>query len=193
MSAERSEPLRVGEGPVLRFSLDERRWLRLLEEADAESLYAVVDANRSYLARWMPWAAGQTRKNTLEFIRRSRRELADNRGLQMAIVEDGDLVGVIGYHQIDWENRSTSVGYWIAEASQGQGVISRAVHALTEYAFDSCRLNRVEIRAAVDNARSRAIPRRLGFKQEGVLREAERVGDRFVDHAVYAMVASDRH
>jgi ribosomal-protein-serine acetyltransferase len=178
---------------VLSFSVDERHWLRLLEEADAEPLYEVVDANRSYLARWMPWASGQTRENTLEFIRRSRRELADNQGLQMGIVEDGDLVGVVGYHDIDWENRCTSIGYWIAEASQGQGVITRAVRALTEHAFDSWRLNRVEIRAAVDNERSRAIARRLGFKQEGVLREAERVGNRFVDHVVYALVASDRH
>ena len=176
---------------MLRFSLDERHWLRLLEEADAEPLYAVVDANRSYLARWMPWASGQTLENTLEFIRRSRRELGENQGLQLAIVEEDRLVGVIGYHQVDWRNRSTSIGYWIAEASQGQGVITRAVSALTEHAFGLWRLNRVEIRAAVDNERSRAIPRRLGFKQEGVLREAERVGDRFVDHVVYALVGSD--
>ena len=35
-------------------------WLRLLEEADAPELHAVVEANRDHLARWMPWAAGQT-------------------------------------------------------------------------------------------------------------------------------------
>jgi ribosomal-protein-serine acetyltransferase len=53
------------------------------------------------------------------------------------------------------------------------------------------KLNRVEIRAAVANERSRAIPRRLGFTEEGVLRQAERVGDRFVDHVLYAMLAED--
>jgi hypothetical protein len=54
---------------VLSFQLNDRRCLRLLEEADADELYAVVGANRGYLAEWMPWAAGQTLADTLEFIR----------------------------------------------------------------------------------------------------------------------------
>ena len=52
-------------------------------------------------------------------------------------------------------------------------------------------LNRIEIRAAVGNARSRAIPERLGFKQEGTLREAERVGDAYLDAVVYSMLGSE--
>jgi RimJ/RimL family protein N-acetyltransferase len=50
---------------------------------------------------------------------------------------------------------------------------------------------RVEIRAAPENARSRAIPERLGFTQEGTLRQVERVGDRYLDNVVYAMLAED--
>lgn len=176
---------------MLNFELDDRRRLRLLEEADAEELYAVVDANRRFLARWMPWPANQTSEDTLEFIRRSRKQLADNQGFQVAIVEDGRIVGTLGYHGIDWGNRCTSIGYWIAETSQGQGVMTRAVRALVDHAFAGWGLNRVEIRAALENARSRAIPERLGFKKEGVLREAERLGERFVDHALYAVLASE--
>ena len=52
-------------------------------------------------------------------------------------------------------------------------------------------LNRVEIRAAPENRRSRAIPERLGFTEEGTLRQAERVGERYLDSAVYAMLAED--
>jgi ribosomal-protein-serine acetyltransferase len=65
------------------------------------------------------------------------------------------------------------------------------VRALVDHAFAGWGLNRVEIRAALENARSRAIPERLGFKKEGVLREAERLGERFVDHALYAVLASE--
>jgi hypothetical protein len=54
---------------MLTLTLDGQRCLRLLEEADAEELYAVVQANRVYLARWMPWAEKQTLDGTLEFIR----------------------------------------------------------------------------------------------------------------------------
>jgi len=176
---------------VLRFSIDERCFLRLLEEADANELYAVVDDNRGYLARWMPWAANTNLEATLEFIRESRTKLADNQGFQVAIVDDGRIVGTMGFHRVDWENRSTSIGYWIAESCQGRGIVTRAVRALTDHAFCTWRLNRVEIRAGIGNERSRAVATRLGFKEEGVLREAERVGDRYVDHVVYAVLAAE--
>jgi ribosomal-protein-serine acetyltransferase len=176
---------------VLSFAIDDRRCLRLIEETDAEELYSVVTANREFLARWMPWAAGQTLEGTLEFIRTSRKQLGENQGFQTAIVDDGQIVGVLGFHRLDWENRATSIGYWIAESSQGRGTVTQAVRALADHAFRTWNLNRIEIRAGVDNQRSRAIPDRLGFKQEGALRQAERVGDRFVDHVVYAMLAED--
>jgi ribosomal-protein-serine acetyltransferase len=173
------------------YSLDERTHLRLLEESDAEELYAVVAANRDYLANWMPWAAKQTLDDTLEFIRSSRKNFAENNGFQVAIVENERIVGGVGFDRPDWANLSMSIGYWIAEAAQGRGIVTRAVGALVDHGFRAWKLNRIEIRAAVDNQRSRAIPRRLGFEEEGVLRQAERVGDRFVDHVVYAMLAAD--
>ena len=176
---------------VLSFRIDERRCLRLLEEADADELYAVVDSNREFLARWMPWAAGQTLESTLEFIRTSRKQLADNQGFQLAILDSGRIVGVLGFHRIDWENRSTSIGYWIAESSQRQGTVTQAVRALTNHAFRSWKLNRVEIQVGVGNARSGAIPARLGFEREGILRQVERIGDRYVDHVAYAVLAAD--
>ena len=176
---------------MLTCALDERRWLRLLEEADAEELYAVVDANREHLRQWMPWAPSQTLDGILEFIRTSRRQLADNNGLQLAIIEDGRIVGVVGNHRIDWDNRWTSIGYWLAESAQGKGTMTLAARALVDHAFSGWKLNRVEIHAAVENARSRAIPERLGFAEEGMRRQAERVGDRWLDHVVYAMLAAE--
>lgn len=179
---------------MLRLSLDHSRYLRLLEELDAEELYRTVQSNRAHLARWMPWAEKQTPEATLRFIRESREQLAGNHGLQLAMIEDGAIVGALGYHRVDWENLSTSVGYWIAERSQGKGTVTLATAALVDHAFGAWKLNRVEIRAGVDNHRSRAIPERLGFTSEGVLRQAERVGARFVDQAVYSVLADEwRH
>lgn len=176
---------------VFTLSLDERTYLRLFEEGDADELYTVIDANREYLAEWMPWPLKQTLQDTLEFIRTSRRQVGENQGLQAAIVQDGAIVGGIGFHRVDWENRATSIGYWIAEPARGRGTVTRAVSALADHAFRVWKLNRIEIRADVGNERSRAIPRRLGFTEEGVLRQVELVGDRFVDHVVYAMLAED--
>ena len=165
--------------------------LRVLEESDTEGLYAVVDANRDYLARWLPWAAGQTLEGTRTFIRSTRRQLANDDGFQTAIVEDGRIIGMVGFHAVSWQQGSTSIGYWLAESAQGRGIMTRAVRALTDHALTVWQLNRVEIRAAVDNTRSRSIPERLGFRQEGVLTKAELVGDRYVDHAVYAILADE--
>ncbi len=175
----------------LSFSLGDGESLRLLEEQDAVELYEVVVANRSFLSEWLPWPPMQTLERSREFVVGSRRQLAANQGFQAAIVDGGRIVGVIGFHRLDWENRSTSLGYWLAENAQGRGLVTRAVSALLDYAFGAWQLNRVEIRAGVGNVRSRAVAERLGFREEGVLSEAELVGDRYIDHVVYAMLARD--
>jgi ribosomal-protein-serine acetyltransferase len=173
------------------FALDEQRRLRDLQESDADEVYAVIDANRAYLSEWMPWAEGQTLDGTRAFIRKSAQQHADNQGFQVAMIDADTIVGAIGYHRVDWGNLATSMGYWIAESAQGRGTVTLAVSALVDHAFAVWELNRVEIQAGVENTRSRAIPERLGFTLEGVRRQVERVGDRFVDHAVYAMLASE--
>jgi ribosomal-protein-serine acetyltransferase len=178
------------DGPA-RVSLTGGRTLRVLEESDADELYALIDANRSYLARWLPWAAGQTREGSLEFIRAARRQLADGDGFQAAIVDRGRMIGVIGFHGIDWHHRSTSLGYWLAADAQGQGTMAEAVRATVTHAFSTWGLNRIEIRASVENRRSRALIERLGFHYEGIARQAFRLADGFHDDAVYSMLAAD--
>jgi ribosomal-protein-serine acetyltransferase len=177
---------------VPRFELSKGVLLRPLAEADVDELYALVGANRAYLAPWMPWAEGQTIEGTAEFIRKSIKQEADGDGFQVAMIVDGAIAGVLGHHGIDRENRSSTIGYWLAEDQQGKGLMTAAVRRLVSHAFDELRLNRVAIAAATNNPRSRAIAERLGFRQEGVLREAERFGDDdYRDLVLYSMVASD--
>src|SRR5579863_1664005 len=172
--------------------LGESRGLRGLEDDDAEELFALIDSNRTHLAHWMPFV-GQTRGvvDSLAFIRAARRQFEENRGLQLGVTADDRIVGVVGFHAIDWNRRSTSIGYWLAADAQGTGTMTAAVTALLDYAFDRWRLARVEIRAGVTNIRSRAIPQRLGFTDEGILPAAERIGTRVIDHQIYAMTAKE--
>jgi ribosomal-protein-serine acetyltransferase len=172
---------------MLHIELSDGRWLRLLEESDAEDLHSVVEANRDYLARWMPWAARQTLEDTVGFIRDTRKQLTDNNGFQTVIVDHERIVGMAGFHGLSWQVRSTSLGYWLAESAQGRGTMTRSVAALVDHAFGVWQLDRVEIRARVTNAPSRAVAQRLGFKQEGILRDDERVGGRYVDRVLYVM------
>jgi len=175
----------------LRVQLPGGRWLRLLDDSDAQELHSIIEVNRDRLARWMPWAAGQTLGDTLTFIRDTREQLARNDGFQTAVIDDGRIVGMVGFHGISWRHRSTSIGYWLAESAQGHGTMTYAVRALVDHAFGTWRLHRVEIRASVENSRSRAIPERLGFTQEGVAREAEWAGGSYTDQVVYATLATD--
>jgi ribosomal-protein-serine acetyltransferase len=172
--------------------LDDERWLRIPEESDAEELYELTAANREVLAEWMPWAAEATLETTLEFIRSRRVEFVGNRGFSTVIVERDQIVGSIGFPQVDHDQGSCEIGYWLARSAQGRGTVTLAVRALIDHAFTAWKLHRVMIQAGVGNARSRAVPERLGFTLEGVLREAERYPDgHYVDLAVYGLVASE--
>jgi ribosomal-protein-serine acetyltransferase len=176
---------------VLRHDLTPDTYLRLVEPRDAEELYAVIARNRAHLSRWMPWVSTQTLEGTREFIQATRRQLADDDGLQTAVVHGGRIAGMVGFHFVDWRNRSTTIGYWLAEDAQGRGIMTAAVRALVDHAFGPWRLNRVAIHAAPGNARSRAIPLRLGFTEEGTLRADERLGDIYLDSVVYAVLAAE--
>lgn len=177
---------------MLSFDLEGARRLRLLEDADAEELYALIQANRVRLERWMAWAVTHdTVEETRAFIGASREQLQRDDGFQMAIVSEGRIVGMCGFHAVDWHNRATALGYWLAEGEEGRGTMTAAVRALTDHAFGHWGLTRVEIRMDVENARSRAVAERLGFRYEGTLHQAYRIeGERYSDDAVYAMLAS---
>ena len=165
--------------------------LRLLEESDAEELYAVIDRHRAHLARWLPWAEGQTGAATREFIATSGRQYQAGEGLNTLIVVDGAIAGVIGVHGISRMHETASVGYWLGPEYEGRGIMSAAVRAYVDAAFGPWGLHRMELRAAADNARSRAVAERLGFVEEGIARQAERIGERRVDLVVYSVLAPE--
>jgi ribosomal-protein-serine acetyltransferase len=166
--------------------------IRLLEESDAEELFVLVDRNRDHLSPWLPWVESTRDPSaTLAMIHTTHRQMAGNDGFHAAIVCDGSIVGVVGFHHVDWQNRATSIGYWLSADHEGRGTMTAAVGALLDHAFGVWRLERVEIQAAIDNRRSRAVPERLGFREEGVRIQAERHGDHFVDLVLYAMLAAD--
>lgn len=166
--------------------------LQILEEWDAQGLYRLIDCNRAYLREWLPWVDSEVSvEDSRRFVRRCLQHYLDNEGFTLGIRFHGQLVGVIGYHSINWPGRRVEVGYWQSADVQGQGIMTRACRAVVRYAFEKLLLNRVTILCATSNLRSRAIPERLGFAQEGTLREAEWLYDHFVDLAVYSMLTRE--
>lgn len=174
------------------YSIDENTTLAMVEMRDAEELFALVDDSRMYLREWLPWVdANVSVEETKAFVRAAQKQYARGDGFQCTIRHKQKIVGIIGFHRVDRFHKHTEVGYWLAEEYQGRGIMTACCRALVDFAFREYKLHRVEIRAATENQKSRAIPERLGFTLEGTLRESEWVNDRFVDGAVYSMLDRD--
>lgn len=148
------------------------RFPRPLE--DAAQVNAGVLSSLDELIPWMPWARQpynlEQQIESLEKARQDSLEGADFRLLLFA-KETGELVGSSGLHRINWKVRKFEIGYWAVTAHSGKGYITEAVERITQYCIEELQANRVEIRCDALNVKSAAVPKRLGFKLEGVLRK----------------------
>lgn len=172
--------------------LDEETELQMPSPGDAEELFSVIDRNRDHLRQWLPWIPPEySIEDSRRFLAENIAELANRESLTMVIRHRGALCGAIGLHRIEPRHRNTSIGYWIDQQHQGKGIVSAACRAIVTQGFRDFGLHRIEIRCATWNHRSSAIPRRLGFVEEGILREAEWLYDRWVDLRVFSMLAQD--
>ena len=166
--------------------------LRLLEERHAGQLFDLADRNRKHIREWMTWLDdGFSLADARKQIEKSLERRAGNDGFWAGIWLKGELAGCIVYNRIDWQHRCTEISYWLGAPFQGKGLVTQACRILINHAFDVWKLNRVEIRCAAENRKSRSVPERLGFTQEGILRQSNWLHDRFVDVVIYGMLASE--
>lgn len=174
------------------FLVDNEISIDLLQQHHREELYELINANREHLRKWLLWVDKRTCMNDLQpIIKIWIEKYAENNGFDAGIRYNGKLVGMIGLHYIDWKNKSTSIGYFLAENAQGKGIITKSVSSLIDYIFERLDLNRIEIQCAMNNEKSKAIPVRLGFNQEGVLREGQWLYDHYEDLVTYSMLKKD--
>ena len=126
-----------------------------------------------------------------EFIENSRESASTRKGLSLGIFQKDRFIGSAGFVKFDWISRKTEMGYWIDQAEEGKGIVSASCRVLIAYAFHELQLNRVEIRCAASNFRSAAIPERLGFQKEGILRQSELRDGRLHDFDIYGLLAAE--
>ncbi|MFD1019867.1 GNAT family N-acetyltransferase [Thalassobacillus hwangdonensis] len=173
-------------------TIDEELALKLPELKDAEKVFELTDVSRKYLREWLPWVDGTTTiEDTKGFLEGTRKGFLEERSLTTLILYKGEIVGTAGFNELNRANDTAYIGYWLGEGYQGKGIMTRVVCALVDYAFTELDMNKVDIRAAEGNAKSRAIPERLGFTFEGRIRQAERLYGNYVDHMVYGILESE--
>jgi RimJ/RimL family protein N-acetyltransferase len=151
----------------------ERLVIRCWNPGDAPLLKEAVDSSLDELRPWMPWAHEdpQPLPEKVELLRRFRGQFDLGQDFIYGIFtpDESEVVGGTGLHTRRGDE-SLEIGYWIRSARAGDGLATEAAGALTRVAFEVCGVDRVEIRVEVANARSAAIPRKLGFVEEATLR-----------------------
>lgn len=101
-------------------------------------------------------------------------------------------VGSVFLNDVDLEGRKAELGYWIEPAEQGNGYATEAAQLLLTHAFDQLGLHKVWARTTHDNEGSKRVLEKLGFQQEGVLREHWLGLDRYVDEYRFGLLESER-
>ena len=167
-------------------------FVRTFTPDDADVMFGLVDAERERLRRWFPWVDPTTTvEHQRTWIERALASEHDREANGIWLAGEagaGRLAGTIGLSVNPLENHG-EIGYWLASAYEGRGLVTRAAAAVLDVGFDRLGLHRMQIRAAVHNVRSRRVAERLGFVEEGLIREQGLVSTgEYHDMVVYGML-----
>lgn len=167
-----------------------------LQEAqltDAATIYQAIVAYREYLLPYLPFVAHLKSVQEEEaFLNAVLSVPYEERNLVFLIQWKGQFCGLIGFVMTDHLNHRTEIGYWLLPPFQKQGIMTRCVRYLCSWAIDKRQMNRIQIRCAVQNQPSNAIPQRLGFHLEGTEREGELLASGiYADLNVYSILKKE--
>lgn len=166
--------------------------LESLNAVHVDALYELTIKNRSYLKTWLSWLDDiQSTDDTAAYVESAVKEADEARFPSFALFFGGALCGVAGFNKVDRRHRSGSIGYWLGEDYVGRGIVTASVAQLLVLGFHEFDLHKIEIRCAEENLKSRAVAERLGFTYEATLRQCEWLYTKYVDHAVYSLLASE--
>ena len=159
----------------------------------AETIFMTINRDRNYLKTWLPFVEfTQEVTDTERFLQNVIFETKNKTIEMFSIWYKEEFSGLLGFNQIDHLNKKAEIGYWLAENMQGKGIITACTKVIVGYAFQKLNINRLQIKVAVGNKKSAAIPQRLGFKLEGIERNGELHGQKFLDLEIYSLLKKDR-
>lgn len=166
--------------------------LEAVKPSMGNDIFTTIENNRNYLQTWLPFVnLTQTIADTDEFIQSVISQSTNKKDEIFSIWFNNNFAGLVGFKDTDWVNKKTELGYWLSEEMQGKGIITKCVEKLIRYAFQKLRINRIQIKTAVGNLKSAAIPKRLGFCFEGIERAGEKHDQTFMDLEIYSLLKTD--
>jgi len=168
--------------------------LRQFRRRDVAALHEAITASLDDLQPWLPWVEGYDRGVSQRFVRESVGAWAERRAFDFTIRPIDDLerhVGNVSIWTTSQQNSIGEVGYWIRSDDTGRGYGTEATTRIVQVGFEEMDLHKVQLRIAVGNERSDRIAEQIGFVQEGILRDEVKVGNRWLDHTVWSMLAAE--
>lgn len=166
--------------------------LKLPELDDADELFSLIERNREFLRHYLSWVdLTISKEDSVEFIKESQQKYEEGSGLSLCVVFRGRIVGAAGLTYIDPVNKKTEISYWLSTEHHGKGIMRQCCQSFIDFAFNDLLLHRVEIRCAIHNRASQRIPEALGFKKEGILREATYLNGNFFDTVIYGLLSTN--
>ncbi|MBR4080301.1 MAG: GNAT family N-acetyltransferase [Clostridia bacterium] len=166
--------------------------LRPMKMSDAQDIFAY--SKDPEVARHVLWEAHRSISDARLYLRYMLRQYRNGLPSSYGIIlkETGRLVGTIGFMWYNEEHASTEVGYSLARHLWNQGLMTEALGAVLDMAFDLMHVNRVEAMHDAANPASGRVMEKCGMRREGTLRQKVFNKGRYVDVALYAIVAKDR-
>jgi ribosomal-protein-serine acetyltransferase len=171
-----------------------RLTLSPVDPSDARELWLAVEASRAHLEKWLPWVPFTTDADaSYRYAEASAIDWDHGRACRFTIRERGGrrMLGVVGLEALALLHEGGELGYWLRLDSVRRGYMTEASRGVLDWAFRRLNAHRIRVAAATDNHPSLGVIRKLGFRFEGIAREAERCQGRWLDHAVFAMLATD--
>lgn len=169
--------------------------LRELRRRDVRAWREVRARNVAWLSPWeatVPPNSGETVPSFGQMVSRFRDEARAGRTLAWAMTLDGQLVGQVTVAGITMGSlRGASIGYWIDSRVAGLGLTPMAVAMACDYCYGVLRLHRIEIVIRPENAASRRVVQKLGFRHEGSRPAFLHIDGAWRDHEVFALNAEE--
>lgn len=166
--------------------------LETIKLSMAPVIFSTIERDRMYLQTWLPFIEMTHQiSDTEKFIQSIVNQPAGKKDDIYSIWYNEEFAGLIGFKDTDWLNRKTELGYWLAENMQGKGIVSNCVGKLIRYAFQKLKLNRIQIKVAVGNSKSAAVPQKLGFIFEGIERAGELQNQKYHNLEIYSLLKTD--
>lgn len=175
----------------------ERMTLRLPVHGDYRAWSSQRDQSRDFLVPWEPTWAGDhlTRRAFTNRVYWSGRAFAGGTALPLFLIRRDDevLLGAITLDNIRrGPSQAGTLGYWVGQPHARQGYMREAIAAVVHYAFTSLDISRIEAACLPENAASRGVLEKCGFKYEGVAQSYLQINGRWRNHVLYANLRGDR-